>query len=472
MSMVSSMGSARAASSRREARAVWSVLILSCAVAAARVAPGDEAVTTVESFLRIKEIDVGSRAALVEGAAWSDDKERVLARVLTRLAAPAPLVAAWREQAAEVAPRGTANEITDRLVKVSGRATFVAPRALPAELAELAGRPQYDVARIVDEKGAVVDVVVPRAPSAWPRWRAIDEPAAVVGLPLTSGGGPEPVAADGGGATWPAAGHDLLVAATGIEWRPPTLLGSLGMNYGLFDTVVDDRKLEPGDTGAFWGVMQAATRVSPADIAKAADGKTDIIAMIDPAQKWFAAHRGEPVVIAGTARRATRIAIDDPALRASVGGDHYWELEVFADTPTIKVNERVQDRYPIVCCVRSLTDGMPSGEDISERVRVPGFALKRYSYPLRDVLISSSQGDSEIKGERISTPLVIGPKAEWVPPPSPAETSNVLFWIFSGIIGVLAALLAYNNWSLGRDARRAERLRRDSLPDRLDLPNE
>jgi len=31
--------------------------------------------------------------------------------------------------------------------------------------------------------------------------------------------------------------------------------------------------------------------------------------------------------------------------------------------------------------------------------------------------------------------------------------------------------LAYNNWSLGRGARRAERLRRDSLPDRLDLPN-
>jgi hypothetical protein len=115
---------------------------------------------------------------------------------------------------------------------------------------------------------------------------------------------------------------------------------------------------------------------------------------------------------------------------------------------------------------------MPHGDTISERVRVPGFAFKRYSYPLRDVLISSSQGDSEIKGERMATPLVVGPTAEWQLPPSPASASNVLFWIFSSIIVALASLVAYSTWSMGRDARRAEQLRRDSLPDRLDLPNE
>jgi hypothetical protein len=469
MSRVSRIGATRCTSSRRAAIVAWSAAIAACAVVMSAVVPADESPATLEAYLRMKEIDVGSRAALVEGA-WSDDKERVLARVLTRLAAPSNLVAAWRADAVEVPASGTAADIADRLVKVRGRATFVAPRVLPAELAELAGRPQYDVVRLVDDRGAVVDAVVPRAPRIWPRGKVIDEPAAVVGLPLTTGPGPEPVA-EGDAAAWPAVAHDLLVAATAVEWRPTTLLGSLGMDYGLFDSVVDDRKLEPGDSPAFWGVLEAATRVKPEAIAAAA-GSTDVLAMIDPAQKWFATHRGEPVVIAGTARRATRIVIDDPAVRAAVGGDHYWELEVFVDTPTIKVNDRVQDRYPIVCCVRSLTEGMPSGEDISERVRVPGFAFKRYSYPLRDVFISSSQGDSEIKGERISTPLVIGPRAEWQAPPSPATTSNVLFWIFSAIIGVLALLLASNGWAMGRDARRAERLRRESLPDRLDLPNE
>jgi hypothetical protein len=429
----------------------------------------DESPAAFDAFLRVKEIDVGSRAALLEGA-WSDDKERVLARVLTRLAAPANLAVAWRREAARVVARGGVNEIADRLVKVSGRATFVAPRVLPADLADLAGRPQYDVVRIVDEGGGVVDVVVPRAPRSWPRWQQIDEPAVVFGLPLTTAAGPQPVA-EGNAAPWPAGGLDLVVAATSVEWRPPTLLGSLGMDYALFDTVVDDRKLEPGDSAAFWGVLAAAARIEPAAIATAA-GTTDILAMIDPAQKWFATHRGEPVVIAGIARRATRILIDDPMVRETVGGDHYWELEVFVDTPTIKVNDRIQDRYPIVCCIRSLPTGMPHGDTISERVRVPGFAFKRYSYPLRDVLISSSQGDSEIKGERMATPLVVGPTAEWQPPPSPASASNVLFWIFSSIIVALASLVAYSTWSMGRDARRAEQLRRDSLPDRLDLPNE
>ena len=91
-----------------------------------------------------------------------------------------------------------------------------------------------------------------------------------------------------------------------------------------------------------------------------------------------------------------------------------------AQEQPIKIGDRIQERYPVVCCVSSLPAGMPSGEGISERVRVPGFAFKRYSYPLEDALISSSQGDFEIKGERRATPLVIGPGMEWRPAPSPA----------------------------------------------------
>ena len=312
---------------------------------------------------------------------------------------------------------------------------------------------------------------MPRAPVAWPRWQAIDEPAEVIGLPMTTGAGPEP-AASGGEAAWPAAPHDLLVAATAVVWHPDTMLGRLGMNYGLFDTIVDDRKLEPGDTAAFWAAMAAAVRSNPAEIARAAGGKTDMITLIDPARKWFAAHRGEPVVIKGVARRATRIAIDDPARRAAVGDDHYWELEVFTDTPTIKVNDRIQDRYPIVCCVAKLPTGMPRGESMSERVRVPGFGFKRYSYPLKDALLSSSQGDRKIKGERISTALVIAPTAEWRRSASSAGVSDLLFAVFAGILGLIAAAFAAGVWSRRRDSRLVERRRRESLPDRIELPGE
>jgi hypothetical protein len=450
---------------------LWLLVCLAAAGTVQAAAADVGSLDSLEAFLTMKEITAEDRAALTAAGPWTIDKERLLVRVVARLAAPEPLAARWRAAAEPVAARGEVNAITDRMVLVRGRATFVAPRELPAEIALLAGSSRYDVVRVQDERGAVVDAIVPRAAMGWPRWQAIDEPVELIGLPLATGAGPEP-AASGGEAAWPAAPHDLLVAATGVAWYPATVLGRLGMNYGLFDTIVEDRKLEPGDTAAFWAVMAAAVRSNPAEIVRAAGGTTDVLTLIDPAHKWFAVHRGEPVVIKGVARRATRIAIDDPAHRAAVGDDHYWELEIFADTPTIKVNDRIQDRYPIVCCVAKLPAGMPRGESMSERVRVPGFGFKRYSYPLKDSLVSSSLGDREIKGERISTALVIAPAVEWRRSRSPAGVSDVLFAVFAGILGLIAAAFAAGFWSRRRDSRLAERRRRESLPDRIELPGE
>jgi hypothetical protein len=112
--------------------------------AAAEVGPPD----SLESFLTMKEIAAEDRASLAAAGLWTDDKERLLVRVLARLPAPQPLASRWRAAAAPVAPRGEANAIGDRLVLVRGRATFVAPRDLPAEIAQLAGWPRYDVVRL------------------------------------------------------------------------------------------------------------------------------------------------------------------------------------------------------------------------------------------------------------------------------------------------------------------------------------
>ncbi|MGI9177515.1 MAG: hypothetical protein ACR2IT_06630 [Pirellulales bacterium] len=447
-----------------------SLAALAWPLATAAMASGDEPAMSLESFLDSKAIDATDREVLVAAGPWSDEQDRMLVRVMARMTAPPSLVASWRAAAVPVAEGGTAPAIDDRFVKITGRAIFVAPWDLPPAAAALAGRSTYDLVRIVDERGAIVDVVTSRAARGLKRWTSIDEPAAVIGLPLATGPGPELVAPESASEPWPPTPHDLLVAATVVEWYPPTELGRLGMNYGLFDGVVDGRKIDAAEADAFWGMMASARRTTPSEIARAARGTTDMIPLIDPARKWFATHRGEPVVIEGVARRATRISVDPE--RRGVAGDHYWEVVVFVDTPPIKIGERIQERYPVVCCVSSLPEGMPSGEGISERVRVPGFAFKRYSYPLEDALISSSQGDVEIKGERRSTPLVIGPGVEWRATPSPAGVSNLLFGVFAVVMGGLAAILGYGVWSAGRDARRAERIRRESMPDRFELPNE
>ena len=439
-----------------------------CVAGAPAPARGDEPSTpSLERFLAEREIDL-ARRQVFEGE-WDVAKQEALIRVLARLNAPSALEMPWH---GEAIPLGaTVPAIADRFVRVQGRATFVAPQSLTPDEERLAGRPQFDVVRIVDAEGVIVDVVMDRAPKAWPRWQPIDEPAGAVGLPLALGAGPRPSAADGRG--WPEPQPGLLLAATGISWTPPTPLGGLGMDYGLFERVVDGSKLQPGDTEAFYALLAAVGRAAPGAIEAEAGRPADIVPIIDPAQKWFAGHRGDPLTIEGVARRATRIAVDEPFRREQVGADHYWELFVFVNTPLIEVHGRKQTDYPIVCCVRDLPSGFPTGDRISETVRVSGFAFKRYGYPLPGLLISSSQeGDKETKGQRMETALVVGRDAVWVRQPSTAGTSNALFSIFSALAAVVGLALAYGAWSMRRDRQRTERRARAELPDRIRLPDD
>jgi hypothetical protein len=447
------------------------VLLLAAPHLSAAAPSPDGDVREFPAFVTMQKIDRDSRRVLEGDGDWNDDKERMLVRVLARLPAPASLAADWAAAAEPVAESGAATPIADVPVRVRGRAVFVAPQALSAAIAELAGTPDYDLVRIVDERGAVVDVATPRAPRAWPRWQAIDEPAAAVGMPLTGGAGPVPVGAAGAG-TWPEARHDLLLAAAAVSWFPPTPLGRLGMDYALFDTVVDNRKIVAGDTEAFYALLTAAGAADAAAATKTAGGRTDILPLLDVRQKWFETHRGDPVLIEGIARKATRITVDEAFRRRQIGADHYWELEVFVDTAPFEDKGKVRDRFPVVCCVRELPTGMPSGDSIAEEVSVPAFAFKRYSYPLQDVFISSSQGDSRTAGERIYPPLVIGRRVAWRPAPSVKGATDILFWIFSAIIGVVAAFVAYNVWSAGRAASRDGAQRRGQLPDRVQLPGD
>jgi hypothetical protein len=136
------------------------------------------------------------------------------------------------------------------------------------------------------------------------------------------------------------------------------------------------------------------------------------------------------------------------------------------ETSLIKINEHLQESYPIVCCVRTLPDGMPTGQSITERVRVSGFAMKRYGYPLPKLRgADGKQGE-----ERRETPLLIGKQAVWLPAPSPASAASLLGWVFTGLAGIIGLLLAVGVWSFSRAARRKKRLDRETLPDRLQLP--
>ena len=443
---------------------VWPVAAADPADPAMPTTPTTPATTPFADYLATWKIDRGSRSVLEEPSAWNPAKQGIAVKVLARLSRlPAPLAAQWKADAIDLRSLAATRRVQDLMVKVDGRATFVATVPLTEEESEVAGRRQLEIVRIVSEDGLAVDVLADHVPKAWPRNARIDEPASVIGLPLSEGPGP---AGDGQPATAPT----ILLAAPSVSWFPPTTLGALGMDYGLFDSVGDGQKLVAGDTEAFYAVLAAMGRATTAGIASAAGPSGDIIPLINPASGWFAQHRGDPVTFAGVARRATRIEIDDPLRRRQLGTDHYWELFVFVPTPLIKVHGKLQEDYPVVCCVRTLPEGMPTGQQIGERVQVSGFAFKRYGYPLPDLRISTSQGSEDQKGQRQETALLIGREATWLPAPSPTREVNTLGWVFLSIASVIGIALALAAWSFARDSRRRDRQARRELPDRIELP--
>ena len=437
--------------------------VLACLLSGAIALADGPAAGDLASFLTLKEIDRGSRQPLESATQWSDEADAVVVKVLRRLEAPATLVARWRAEADPLPAAGEAIAVADALLAIRGRATWVTRHELQPELAERFGRPSYEVVRIVDEGGSLVDVLTPAAPADWPRGELIDQPAGALALPLTTTARVVP-AGERGGAEAPG----LVAAATSVAWFPDTALGRLGMDYGLFDTVADGRKLVRSDMPAFYGVLAAAGRTDATAVAASADD-VDVLDLIDPGRKWLSEHRGEPVVIEGTALRATRVAVDEDFARAETGLDHYWEVFVFVDTPLLEVDGRRQDSFPIVCCVRDLAPGMPSGGRINERVRVPGFAFKRYAYSFEAP--RDEEGGSGAETEKRQTMLVVGPLAEWSAPAEDEAARDLTMITGIAVAVALAAALGlgilYTNYSMNRTIQQS----RAQLPDRIDIPS-
>lgn len=420
----------------------------------------DPAERSLDAYLATWKLDRDSRAALEEPSEWNSAKMGLAIRLLARLS-----LAADDDEAAWTAAAATVPAAGDRFLRLEGRAVFIAPISLSPDDAELAGRGSLDLVRIQTAAG-LIDVLATATPKQWPRWRTIAEPASLIGLPVSTAPGPIPTPSTDLKQPdhWPDEPHDWLLVSRRVAWHPPTPLGGLGMDYGLFDSVKDGQKLVAGDSEAFYAMLAAVgrdRRSSP----KPARPPADVVPMIDPGSGWFERHRGDPVTIEGTARRAIRIQIDEPLRRTAVGSDHYWELYVFVPTGLLKVHDRLQETYPVVCCVRTLPVDMPTGQSINERVRVSGFAFKRYGYRLPKI-----KGDADASPERQETPLIIGSRAVWKPPPSTAATTGILGWIFVAVAGLVALLLGLAAFRSAADARFRRNRQRRTLPDRIDLP--
>jgi len=209
-----------------------------------------------------------------------------------------------------------------------------------------------------------------------------------------------------------------LVAAANVQWFPNRatsaqtqggpqikygmgVLGTLGVDVAMLDSIEHRKPLTRGDTGAFYellGGVQSASGRQLVDWAerdlkryrakwtkianklgdKSAPLAKEVLRLADQGAYSVApffnmpnTQVGELAVFDGVVRRVLRIEAGDDADAQWAGVSHYYELALFTDD---------SQGNPLFFCVTELPPTFPTGEGLSEPVRVAGFFFKNWRY--------------------------------------------------------------------------------------------
>ncbi len=379
--------------------------------------------------------------------------------------------AQWRRKDVDLAGIGKrTGDFQGELVQISGRLRSIATVKVPMDLAERVGFPMYFVCSIenpADKKLFVVATVnLPKSlentyfylsPDA-----TIDEKVRTTALYLNTN-------ADG----------QMLFAARELEWFPDKKsllvksedhlkLAKLGFDVGRLAEVIDRKPLEANDRECFYQLLAAmGRRVELADQGTGAANSIPAVGAIELLQNPEK-HRGRLYSVTGTARRAIRVAVDDPDIVERLGITHYYEIEVFDSLAKVTVakvgdeQDAVFNSYPVVFCTRTIPEWMPTGDVIHQDVMITGAYMKLWSY--RSQFLSESDPPPGAKGKPQKrqlqlSPLLIGHSPSRAPE---TATSNPTAGLAVGIgFGIALAALSFYVWKTNQgDRRYRDRLRR------------
>ena len=403
--------------------------------------PADGPITGPRDLLDRFGIDDSFFAKLVDGEPIDGNEDETLMRIMYRLrdfrevdleqwARPNPKLA-------ELVKDRDANQ--GQVYHLVGRVTGIEKLEPIAEVVERFELKHYfRCVMQLEPSGQPAIVFARRVPEAWQNGQPLDARAGAFGVFLKfASNDPE---------------HPTPVfVARRIAWYPSTLLGTLGMDVGLFDSVENRTRLSGQDREAFYQMLAAVGRAKPGQLIHAADErlKEDLPEMIrtdKDGQRYFsvvplfnepAEMRGQLVELMGTARRVVKVRVSDEDIIARFGIDHYYNLFIYTDDS--------QDN-PLVFCVRDLPQGMPIGDDpqYAETVRVAGFFFKSWAYGV-------DQGYDAPEGtvhKRQLAPLLIGQEPVWYRREPPAR--NTLAGAIAGglfvvmLLGIWVAVWRYN----------------------------
>ena len=257
---------------------------------------------------------------------------------------------------------------------------------------------------------------------------------------LRNGGKGQPVAVEGVFAKCVpgiAAQRMAVLVAPRLQWRPQSPLADLGMDFGLFEGIQDDLPLMAADHEPFYRLLQVTRNADPDRLGREAerlDGHSPGVAELfrDPASQ-----RGRLVRLSGIARRVVRVPIDEPAVAARMGVDHYVEIDL--------VSEGSQNN-PLVFCTLDLPGGMPLGGPPSygESVEATGFFFKDWRFPTG--LDEEEKAANPAASRALQTaPLLIGPTPLWKPAVEKQKTSLT---VIGGMLGLAITGVCLLLWHL------------------------
>jgi len=398
---------------------------------------------TARQWLRSLEIDginylVDGRPILDEEATF-DESEALLAVLYHVNRRPLMRIDEWARDELDLAEiEADPTAVRGEFFSLSGRLTRIEVRRPVDVMAQRLELERYYRCTIQLDDGRPVVVFAWTVPEVWQAGGEFDERVAAKGLFLKLGAPDEETGREA-----------PIFVAPRIAWYPPTVLGELGMDVGLFDDVLDRKGLLEKDRECFYQLLAAAGRTEPGQLLREAkqrfrDAPADLKRpdgqgfSVVPLFNEAAGQRGRLVVLTGMARSVVKIRVDDEDIRARFGIDHYYNVFLTTDDSQV---------YPLVFCVRELPEGMPPISDPgeAERVQVAGFFMKTWAYPVE--VPDDETGELVDRGQL--APLLIGRDMVWLQD-KPSQT-NVMAGAIAGGLFVLALLGVWIAlWQYGR----------------------
>jgi len=428
-----------------------------------------------KDLLRVYGLDA-QLAKLADGRPWQEGEDETLWKVMYRLRSfPLVDVERWsrgKPDLAELAKNPGPHR--GDIFQLAGRMVAAAGIDVDPGVSDRFQLDQYYRCEITLDDGGKAVVFSPVIPKAWKE----DDPAALPGMRALAGAAWKPGSPAGqpagalamflklGEKTGAAQPAPIFVAQR-MAWHPPTLLGRLGMDAGLFDDIRCDEEPDDGakpkpphpdisqlqlsarDRECFYQLLAAAGRAAPEQLLGEAErelqrsGKERFSAeplFLQPQQQ-----QGRLVVLVGTVRQVIPVRVSDEDIVARLGIRQYYQLSLFTDD---------SQENPIVFCVRELPEGMPSGEGAryAEHVKVAGFFFKTWGYRSRMPVDEKGGVTWQM------APLLIGRRPVWhaetAPPRDPWSGAIAAGLLLLAALGVMAVL-----WR----ARRRDRQFRDQV---------